>query len=288
MAAAAETGGIGQAPVRRVNRRAMRGLKDKVAIVAGGATLIGATVARDLAARGVHVLIADIDAGLGRRAADAAGARFHRVDLREDRDIDACVAAAVSAFGGIDFLVNVAAVYIDGGAKARRQDWLAAFDVNVVGGAMMLNAVRPVMAARGGGAVVNFSSISGRVAQKGRWVYPACKAAVHQLTRSQALDLAPDRIRVNSVSPGWTWSSSFEDRSGGDRTTVDRIAGPFHILNRVGDPQEVAQAVAFLLSDEAAFITGTDIAADGGYSAIGPERDEQAGPRIAAEASKAK
>jgi NAD(P)-dependent dehydrogenase (short-subunit alcohol dehydrogenase family) len=261
----------------------MRGLSGKVAIVAGGATLIGATVARDLCARDVRVMIADIDERRGRQAAEEAGASFCRVDVREDRAIETCVQAAASDFGGVDFLVNVTAIYIDGGAQASRADWLHAFDVNVVGGVMLLNKVRPVMAARGGGAVVNFSSISGRVAQAGRWIYPACKAAIHQLTRSQALDLASDRIRVNSVSPGWTWSSSFEARSGGDRAKVDGIAGPFHILNRVGDPKEVAQTVSFLLSDEASFITGADVAVDGGYSALGPERNEMPGKRVTAE-----
>ena len=261
----------------------MRGLSDKAAIIAGGATLIGATVARDLCARGVRVMIVDIDEQRGRMSADAAGARFCRVDVRNDRDIDACAEAASSAFGVVDFLVNVTAVYIDGGAQASRADWLQAFDINVVGGVMLLNKLRPTMAARGGGAVVNFSSISGRVAQAGRWIYPACKAAIHQLTRSQALDLAADKIRVNSVSPGWTWSSSFAERTGGDRAKVDSIAGPFHILNRVGDPREVAQAVAFLLSDEASFITGADFAVDGGYSAIGPERNETPGKRVTTE-----
>lgn len=261
----------------------MRGLNDKVSIVAGGATLIGATVAFDLCARGVRVMIVDVDERRGRKAAEEAGAGFHRVDVRHDQDLESCVEATLSAFGGIDFLVNVTAVYIDGGAQASRADWLQAFDINVVGGVMLLNRVRPIMAARGGGAVVNFSSISGRVAQAGRWIYPACKAAIHQLTRSQALDLAPDRIRVNSVSPGWTWSSSFEERSGGDRAKVDRIAGPFHMLNRAGDPKEVAQTVSFLLSDEASFITGADFAVDGGYSAIGPERNETPGKQVADE-----
>jgi NAD(P)-dependent dehydrogenase (short-subunit alcohol dehydrogenase family) len=262
----------------------VRGLDGKVAIVAGGATLIGATVARDLAMRGVQITIADIDEQRGRKAASDAGGRFMRTDVRADHDLDRCVDATQQAFGGIDFLVNVTAVYLDGGLEASRENWLEAFDINVVGGVMLLKKVRPIIAARGGGAVVNFSSISGRVAQAGRWVYPACKAALHQLTRSQALDLAADRIRVNSVSPGWTWSTSFEDRSGGDRAKIDRVAAPFHVLKRLGDPQEVAQTVSFLLSDEASFITGADIAVDGGYSALGPERDEIRGRRGAGEA----
>jgi NAD(P)-dependent dehydrogenase (short-subunit alcohol dehydrogenase family) len=260
----------------------MDGLKGKVSIVTGGATLIGAAVVRAFQREGAKVVIADVNQLGGEAVAKQAGkdVLFVKTDLADDAQIAACVERTVAAFGGVDFLVNLACVYIDDALNSTRKDWLDSYNVNVVGGVMMLKAVRPHMVKRGGGAVVNFGSISAKVAQTGRWLYPVTKAAILQLTRNEAMDLAGDSIRVNSVSPGWTWCRLMDDLTHGDKAKTNRVGGPFHLLGRVGEPEEVAQAVLFLCSSHASFITGTDLAVDGGYSAMGPEMSAPAIPKL--------
>ncbi|MBZ5719098.1 MAG: SDR family oxidoreductase [Acidobacteriia bacterium] len=260
----------------------MEGLQGKVAIVTGGATKIGAAVAQAFQRAGTKVVIADINDKDGQGVASALGkdALFVHTDLADDSQIANCVERTVAAFGGIDFLVNLACVYIDDALNASRKDWLDSYNVNVVGGVMLLKAVRPHMMKRGGGAVVNFGSISAKVAQTGRWLYPVTKAATLQLTRNEAMDLAGDKIRVNSISPGWTWSRVMDELTHGDKAKTNRVGGPFHLLGRVGEPEEVAQGVLFLCSSHASFITGTDLAVDGGYSAMGPEMAAPAIPKL--------
>lgn len=252
----------------------MRGLAGKVAIVPGGATKIGQAVVAAFRAADVRVMVADIA-----DAPTAAGVAVQRCDLRSDSDIAALVKSTVKAFGRIDFLVNVACSYLDKGGESSRAEWLEALDVNIVGSVMLMQAAQAELA-KTKGAIVNFGSISSRVAQTGRWVYPVSKAAILQLTRSQAMDLAPLGIRVNAVSPGWTWSNIMDQLTGGNRAKTDAVAAPFHMLGRVADPEEVASAVMFLCSDEASFITGTDICVDGGYSAMGPEQAVPAIPKL--------
>jgi NAD(P)-dependent dehydrogenase (short-subunit alcohol dehydrogenase family) len=252
----------------------MRGLSGKVAIVPGGATKIGQAVVAAFQAAGVRVMVGDIAPAL-----ESEGVGFQLCDLRDNAQIAALVAATKRKFGRIDFLVNVACSYLDNGAATTRADWLTALDINIVGSVMLMQAAQAELAATRG-AIVNFGSISSRVAQTGRWVYPVSKAAILQLTRNQAMDLAPLGIRVNAVSPGWTWSNIMDHLTGGNRAKTDAVAAPFHLLGRVANPEEVASAVLFLCSDEASFITGTDICVDGGYSAMGPEQAVPAIPKL--------
>ena len=224
----------------------MRGLSGKTAVVTGGATLIGRAVVEAFRAAEANVAVADIDAGGAAKLPDDV--LFLETDIRDDAAISRLVDATVERFGGIDFLVNLACSYVDDGFASTREDWLESLDVNVASAVMMAKAVHPQLVARGGGAIVNFTSISAKVAQTGRWLYPVSKAALVQLTRNMAIDLAPDKIRVNSVSPGWTWSRVMVELTGDDRAKTDRVAAPFHALGRVGNAEEVAAVVLFLCS----------------------------------------
>ena len=252
-------------------------LSGKGAIITGGGTLFGEAVAKTLIADGAKVLIVEINQETGATAAKNVGAAFLCADLTKDSDLSTIVETAERELGRIDILVNLACSYDDAGSATSRAQWMNTLNVNVASSALLGEAVRPHMKKQGGGSIINLSSISSSVAQTGRWAYPVSKAAIVQLTRNMAMDYAPDNIRVNSVSPGWTWSAIMKFLTKDDRKKTDRVAAPFHLTKRVGDPEEVAHVISFLASDRASVVTGADWAADGGYSAMGPE---QAAPAI--------
>ena len=123
---------------------------------------------------------------------------------------------------------------------------------------------------QGAGAIVNMSRISAHSAQRGGWTYNAAKGAFNQLTRCMALDMAPI-VRVNTVSPGWIWTREVVKAAGGDREKWGPIWGKFHMLRRLGEVEECASVTVFLLSDEASYVTASELMVDGGYRGMGSE-----------------
>jgi NAD(P)-dependent dehydrogenase (short-subunit alcohol dehydrogenase family) len=251
----------------------MKGLQGKTAIITGGAESIGKAVAKAFVDAGVNVVICARRKEVGEAAAAELGptCKYVQADIANDADIDNLVAQTVEAFGGIDFVIPVAAVYMDQGAASTRQEWEASFNINVTGGAILVQKALPYLKESKGAAIVNFGSISARIAQGNRWTYPATKAAIHQLTRSQSLDLAQFGIRANTVSAGITWSVPVAMLAGDDRKLADEIVAKYQPLGRCVEAEEVADACLFLCSDHSSFISGADLPVDGGYCALGAE-----------------
>ncbi len=249
--------------------------KGKAAVVTGGASGIGAATVLEFVREGVVVAIFDIDREKGEALTleirEAGGtAELYSVDVS---DLAAC-RLAVQSFavrqGRVDFLVNSAVSFLSRGVDATTEDWNLSLGVNVRGNANMAQACHPFMKVTGG-AIVNISSISGHIAQPTRWTYNACKGAILSLTRCQALDFAPDGIRVNSVSPGWTWTPEVARAAEGNREKWEPIWSRFSMLRRLGEAREIARAILFLCSDDASFITGAELPVDGGYLGLGSE-----------------
>jgi NAD(P)-dependent dehydrogenase (short-subunit alcohol dehydrogenase family) len=247
---------------------------DRTAIVTGGASGIGAASAQRLGGLGASVAIFDLDEHAGEQWAaelrsGGVDATPYPIDVSDDQALAAAVARVASGTGAIDLLVNCAASFISAGRDATRSDWDRALAVNVRAYA---NAV--ALASRympPGSAIVNVASISAHIAQPDRWTYNATKGAVVAMTRCQALDLGSLGIRVNVVSPGWVWTPEVSRAAGGDRSRWEPIWGRYHILRRLGEPHEIANAITFLLSEQASFITGAELMVDGGYSALSAE-----------------
>ncbi len=247
----------------------------KVTIVTGAGSGFGEAIAKRFAAEGARVIVAEVNEENGRRATaaiESAGgaARFVRTDVSRAVDVEAMVSAAVTEFGGLDVLVNNAgfAHRVMGLWDLPEEDYERMFATNVKGVFLGCKYAIPVMRRRGGGAIVNTASIGAVSPRPGATMYNASKGAVATLTRGLAREVAPFKIRVNAVNPVAADTAFMKTALGSDSLPDEMREQLLSTipLGRLTEPSDVATAVLFLASDEAAFLTGVCLAVDGGRS----------------------
>ncbi len=251
--------------------------QDKVCIVTG-TTGIGKAIAKRFARAGARVWSCGVDRNsIEQLETEAQSENLpivgRRCDVSNSGDVESAVAVAVERFGGFDIIVNAAAVHPYGTAEETTlETWERCLAVNVTGVFLFAHFGIPQMRKRGGGAIINLSSVQGHACQPGVAAYATSKGAIHSLTRALALDHAKDGVRVNSISPGSIATPMLElaAQKFSPEVPVDAVFkrfGEAHPLGRVGTAEEVAELAAFLASDKAGFCTGSDYRIDGGLTA---------------------
>ena len=255
----------------------MNRFADKVVAVTGGASGIGEATVRRFAEEGARVAFADRDADRGSRVAVEVGtqgsvAHFVEADMGKESDATGFVEAAVERFGRLDVLVNNAGIRkYQAVTEASKASWDEMLAVNLLSYALCSRTAIPVMAAGGGGAIVNVASIRSLVAGPECVQYDTTKAAVLGLTRSMARDHAAQGVRVNAVGPGPIFTPFHEKRAEALGQTHEAYVAEFGaetMMKRPGTAREVANGIAFLASDDASYITGTCLFIDGGQTAL--------------------
>ena len=254
----------------------MQRFKNRTALVTGAASGIGRATAERLASEGARVALLDIDSKQGQIATEALQHKgyeciFVQADISEEEQVRTAVSDTALRFGPIEILINNAAAFVFRSIDATAADWNRVLSVNVMGTAFCVKHVFPEMQRAGKGAIINLASVSGFIAEANSLTYSTSKAAILGLTRCMALDLAKSNIRVNAIAPGWVDTPQLRrdiTREGMTFEEALRDGGPRHILGRFAEPSEIASAIAFLASDDASFLTGTCLMADGGYTAL--------------------
>ena len=247
-------------------------LNGKVAIITGSTQGLGVDIAKQMLNAGAKVVLVGRSVEVGRSLESTLGhsSAFCACNVELDEDIDHCIEFSLARFGRIDILVNNACMYADNGIHSSREQWHQTLGVNLISTAIFTQKVLPHLS--DGGVVINMGSTGGKFGAAGRALYPSSKAAILQLTKSFAVALAPEGVRVLSVSPAWTWSPSVADLSSNDIELADKVGAPLHPLGRIGRGEEVAKVVTFLCSEDASWMTGVDVPVDGGFSILGPDQ----------------
>lgn len=250
----------------------MNGLKGRVAIVTGGSTGIGLSTVLRLAQEDCKVGIIDVNKMDSCEELLHYKDRIHAVhcDITKDNEIEEAVSEIATRFGPPSLLVNNAVIFILKGIDASIEEMDKICQTNIRGTSRVTHYVLPYLRQNKGSSIVNISSISGFIGQQNFATYTATKFALRGLVKSWAVDLAMENIRVNSVCPGCVQTEGFVSsikKMGMTLEQAQKDYGKTHLLNRIAQPAEIASAVAFLLSEDASFITGSDLIVDGGYLA---------------------
>ncbi len=242
----------------------MNRLKGKVAIVTGGAQGIGAAVVRRFREEGAYVVLADRVHDAGAALAQTTGSTFTEVDVSDHDAVGRLVGWVTDRFGGVDVVVSNAAIFNHGTVEATTPEvWREVMAVNLAPTYSLAHFAAPHLRQRPGSSIVIISSVQALLGFHDYPAYAAAKGGLLALTRQLAVDLAP-QVRVNAVSPGSIRSHPERGPSANEGEWAAR-----HLLGRFGEPIEVANAVVFLASDEASFITGHNLVVDGGLTALG-------------------